>query len=567
MESNISKSSEMLAKEALIHTLRSKLKKQRTTLKRLKTRLENVKGEIKEIQINTQNILFAKISKLESLRKEIGELSQKVNTSKQFSKSDKMDLNELAQDFLEEHIFGSEFEGFREAERKIEEGDFDENARAEMRDMFQEFRVEPDQEEQKNIREVFKNLSRKFHPDLAKNKKQEAEYHRLMLQINEAYAAHDVHTLLEMEQRYLTEEFDLSGISITSDMLQLEIKRLQSEIESINGQIDRTSLEIKQIRQSDLGQMLTGVKKAEREGAGLEAMEAEFDGIIQMLEQMKAGFEDSLDRGEVSPILTQMIDPLDAILQGDMPGGMEGIEDLLSMFSYDYEENENPVFPPGSAVKVKVAIKHPYDFRISTKNWQGWVEGAYIDEEGSPFYSVLFDSETMKSMPKSLLRKAIAEGEDFQELDFFEHQLVSATRREERAASLITYRMLQTEAQWETLVKGKKLELVKSILLADPEEDDQTNWGVYLAGCMPFQAKGKGQFELQRNKQVKAKKLYDFHPNIGFTALVQEEKGKKRPYEYPLFDLIPLDDQLKMVVELHDIWFHEVYLDDEGLVW
>jgi hypothetical protein len=362
MDKNISKSSATLEREAKVKALRASLKQRKSTLKGLKTRLKHFKEDIRDTQQNTQNVLFNSISKLDSLREEIGELAKKLKKHLQFSKEDKLALDEIAQQFLDENIFGNEFAEIRQAQQKMEEGDFDvgENEQAEMWDMFQAFQVAPDQKEQQDIREVYKKLSRKFHPDLARGKKQEAEYHRIMQQINEAYKAHDIQALLEIESLYLTEEIDLSATFTTSDMLQQEIKRLQRELESINGQIDRVSQEIKQIRQSELGQMLTNVNRAERAGMGIGAMESEFDQMIQQLENIREGFEDTLKRGEVSPILMQMLNPFDVFHRdGTIGGGEDLMElvDIFSMFESDYEVNENPLFPEGSCVKVKTTKK------------------------------------------------------------------------------------------------------------------------------------------------------------------------------------------------------------------
>jgi len=62
------------------------------------------------------------MSKMESLRVEIGELVKTLNKNKHFSKADKMALNEMAQEFLEGNIFGDEFDEFQESQRKMEKG-------------------------------------------------------------------------------------------------------------------------------------------------------------------------------------------------------------------------------------------------------------------------------------------------------------------------------------------------------------------------------------------------------------------------------------------------------------
>ena len=574
MEKNITKSPEMLAKEAKIKDLQKALKKRKSVLKSLKTRLKNTKSDIEDVQRNIQNIMFSRMSKMDELRIEIGELALKMKDNKHFSKADKKALDEMSKEFLDGNIFGEEFEEIREAKRKTEEGDFDfdENFRAKMRDAFSEFKVEPKQEEQKDIRKVFIKLSRKFHPDLAENEKQAAEYHGMMQQINEAYKSNDIHTLLELQQLYLMEELDLSTASITIDVLQNEIDRLNRDVEFINGQVDRTSLEIKQLRKSEMGSMLTGIKKADREGEGIEAMEAQFDEMIGQLEQIKAGFADSLERGSISPILIQMMNPFAGIFGGDMPDDMpdipEGMEDIFGdLFSMmmdeeaedDYEENENPKFPVGTPVKVKLAVKSTIDGETSMKSWQGWVDYAYFNEEDLPIYTINFNIPTMKKMPKSLLKEAIENGIDFQQVDLYEHQIVTAKENGDVDDAIEFAENLRVDTQWEDAVDGEYLSLIKKILKANPNRTDEDNWTTYLKSIVPFEAKGMGKFELKKGKKVIVKDIDHCNINIGFTVIIQEEKSRKRPYEYPLDDLMPIDKTLLPIFELHGIWFYNFY--------
>ena len=200
--------------------------------------------------------------------------------------------------------------------------------------------------------------------------------------------------------------------------------------------------------------------------------------------------------------------------------------------------------------------------QTSMKGWQGWVEEAYFDEDGDAMYKVMFDSKTMEKMPKELLQIAIDEGQDFQLFDFFEAHLKAAKETEEQNDSVLTYRKLKTHTHWSMLINKEFVPFATSIMMADLEEDEKTNWENFLNANVPFKAKGKGQFELKRNKKVTVKRVYGFNPNVGFTVLIQEAKGKKRPYEYPLMDLIPEEFRMLRAAELHDIWFHEMYEDE-----
>jgi len=73
------------------------------------------------------------------------------------------------------------------------------------------------------------NLSKKFHPDKAKDAAQAEEYHSVMQKINDAYQNNDIETLLEMERVYLREEPDFEGVAM-ADILQQKIDYLNREI-------------------------------------------------------------------------------------------------------------------------------------------------------------------------------------------------------------------------------------------------------------------------------------------------------------------------------------------------
>jgi hypothetical protein len=78
--------------------------------------------------------------------------------------------------------------------------------------------------------------------------------------------------------------------------------------------------------------------------------------------------------------------------------------------------------------------------------------------------------------------------------------------------------------------------------------------------------KQKGQFDLAINKSVRVMELFSFYDDVGFTVLIQEKKGKGEPDEHPLRDLIPTDDHLRMVVELYNLWFLEIFEEDPLLL-
>ena len=295
MNKEITKSPAILEKEATIKALQAQLKKKKSTLKSLKTRLKNTKNDITDIQRAGSGQMMSKMAQMDKLRLEIVELVQQMKKIKGLSRADKAALKDMEQQFSSGDMFGENFKAYQEKTADMDtddfEANFDENERARMRDMFETFAVKPDKEEQKDIRKIFINLSQKFHPDKATSKKDEEEYHQMMQQINEAYQAGDIQTLLELEQLFLTENLDLSKVqSWTVDVLDQEIKRLKRDVGFIESQIARNSLELKNLRASDLGQMLTDMKRADKHGVGMEAALEQLDESIDRLTKNKGCF-------------------------------------------------------------------------------------------------------------------------------------------------------------------------------------------------------------------------------------------------------------------------------------
>ena len=168
MSKEISKSPEMLQKEAQIAELTKLIKKKRTTLKSLKTRLKNTKQNISDIQRTMSSAYMRMMDRMMALKDDIAATLQKLSKLKGLSKEEKKEIDLFAKDIDEVGQEDGNIADYEEYKRKMEEGDFDfdEHQRAKMHDIFQEFQVKPNEKEQRNIRKVFIKLSVQFHPCL-----------------------------------------------------------------------------------------------------------------------------------------------------------------------------------------------------------------------------------------------------------------------------------------------------------------------------------------------------------------------------------------------------------------
>jgi len=588
MSKQLAKSPEMLEKEAHIRDLQTRLKRAKTTLKSLKTRLQNSQQEIFDIQMKSSTQLMHRMERMDELRQEIAALAVELKKIKNMDRAEKEQLQNIADELTDFSKFGDVYDQYQE-NKNAEAGnfDFEEKERAKIRDAFGEFRVQPAKEEQRDIRRVFLRLSKQFHPDKARNEREVNEYHHIMQQLNEAYQNGDIHTLLEMEQLYLDAE-QIDAKAATVDSLQQNIERLQRNLQFIENQIERTSQEIKQLRRSDLGVMLTSLNRADREGEGLDDWIEHLDKMVALLERLRDGLKDSIEKGEVSPLLIELAmgeNPFDGMedeidvfdLFGQMMGeDMEegnGDFDLGDLFEGMFEEGfdeqqplDDPTFPIGSSVRVKLAVISYVDNRTSMRGWVGRVTDAYqLDEQR--VYDVEFDSLTLQKMPKRYVRDAVEDQECFSETTFYEHQLEATEPRDNPSDIVPTFRKLHHRYVWFYLDKPQKTRLQK-ILLQMPEKDDWENWNLYLKEhlAFPFIATARGDLgHLPERTPLKVLSIdsYDLSGEAGYVMEVENRPLGR--FTYPLSDLEPVDKKSKQYEILDDyLEWKEMMLGDDS---
>ena len=545
VEKNIAKSSEVLEKEEKLLALQALLQKRKLALRNVQHRLENTKKGIQKVQQDIQNALSSQMDKLNELREEIIGLSKELAENGYFGKVHQEAINRITHRILKGTTYGQKSEN--------------EPITAKRKDSFEAFEVSPEAKEQRNIRQVFIKLSKKFHPDLAENEAEEQDFHVIMQQINEAYKANDIQTLLEIEEAYLVEILDFSSQIITVDVLQKEIDRLERDIQFIDNQNDRLNTELKRLQKTDLGAMFLDKRKVEREGRGIKAMKATLQGMIDIVERLKTGFTDTKARGSISP---KMLDLINLFANSDkkrnkLYGEIDYENDDISALFGEPEKDdklEGQRFPIGSSVRVKKPISHYLHRETKMKDWVGTVRKAEYNKKGKLVYTVYFDSETMAKMPKLLIELAEKQDEHFQKYDFLESHLEATAARDTVKDRITANRAILIDTQWQHLLETDDLELLKSILLANPMLNNEENWYVYLEKNLPFNAKSKGEYGLKKNTEIEVKSIAGLSPEVGFIMTIRLGK-KRRLEEYPLIDLIPTKPNLLQdAVRLHEFW-------------
>ena len=585
MSKEVSKSPEMLQKEAKIKELQAILKKRKSVLKGLKTRLENSKKEIEDVQVKSSTQIEGIMERMEELRLEIIELAKKLKKLKNLSKEDKSALSMMAEEFSNEEELPDGYKEFQQQRKEMKEGnfeyDFEEQERAKFRDLFKEFQVKPDEKEQKNIRKVFVKLSNKFHPDRARNDKEEAEFHEMQQKLNEAYQSGDIHTLLELERLYLMDELDLTEAkSYTVDVLQQAIEKLEQELQFIENQITRFQQEIKSLRASDFGAMLTDLKRAKKAGFGFEDSLEEMQHSVDMFAEMRDAMKESLEMGELSP---KMMDLAYGPIGGESPFGpidpnmspeeaMAFLDELFSDGNGDLFEQINAhtqkaikkaKYKIGDTVQIKKAVTHPHNMKLSLKGMVGRVSFIDLDEKGRLIYDLSLDSPSMKALPLAFIEKCVSLDGDFQEVMVLEKEVEKCKPRDTSDDSIATFRTLHHQYNWSYLGKSQKKRL-QQILVANPSVNDPKNWEFHLSKKIkyPFEAVSRGEANNPPGIPMTVRGFAYFDEELG--GMMKIKSG--RDYmEYPLYDIEGTGKQKKidLLLEDYNAWYGDYFAMDD----
>ena len=609
MKKEISKSPEVLKQEALIKKLQAQLKKKKSTLKGLKTRLENSKKEIEEVQFKASTQMVGIMERMDEVRREIAVLSEKMKKIKGLSREDQHALEEMTEAFTQEDMFGEGFQEFQRKKAEQMEGnfDFEENARAKIRDLFEGLQVKPDEQEQKDIRKVFVKLANKFHPDRARTKKEELEFHEMQQKLNDAYQSGDIQTLLDMERMYLLEELDLSEAkAYTVDVLQQAVLKLEKETSFIENQISRCKSEIKNLRNSEFGSMLTDLKKAKKEGYGFDEQMVEMEEALQILIKVRDALKDSVEEGKISASFMEMAmggmggpmsgfpgleedtspEQLEEMMRelfgksGPMNGMDKNIspEKLEEMMGAVFGSNSGDFFDKVNAeaerayadakykteqtVRITKAISHPALKKVKLKNFVGRVLDVNYTNGNQLEYLISLDSVSLKQLPKEVFEISDDLGIDFQDVEVLEKALAPCEPRDTEEDNIGTFRSFFHQYKWRHLEPAQSKRLQK-ILLTHPEKNDEYNWREYLSKAVkyPFTAYTTGMVDGQVNKEMTVSGILGYNDDFGFIADI---KIGKKTGQFPLFDLQAKDKKSPVYHLLNDFCEWQMdYLDDD----
>ena len=124
-------------------------------------------------------------------------------------------------------------------------------------------KVELADEVKEDLKNLYRGLSIKYHPDKAKDEPERERFHVLMVKINQAYEDNDRPKLRELMDQAEREE------AIKSEMSSEKLARLKQDYQKTIAILDQLKREIQQIRENKTYCLRTSVQEASEQGRDL----------------------------------------------------------------------------------------------------------------------------------------------------------------------------------------------------------------------------------------------------------------------------------------------------------
>lgn len=340
MSKNIEKSSIVTKKEEILIRLQKTKKKLLYQLKRNKAKLRKLKKDATDLQQSMGGRMMGMMMDMNEVKNEVSDLLKQVRASKIIAEDEKDGLEDIITMFddldIIEEMTGISAEEFA---KKREKPNFntDEFNRQRAFNMFDEFSVQAEEMDQKGMRKTYLKLASRFHPDKAKSKKEKEQFHTLMQQIIAAYERGDMEELLVLEAKYADTatlaDMDVSNEVAIVDFLDGEIAKIKRESGLLGKQLSRVKQEVKNIRKSDLGNLVKSEKEARK--YGYNTVEDEIEILQQQfetLQQTRDGLKEYLETGLMPESVQQVF------MQPNKEEDVFGLEELL--MSLDEEDSD-----------------------------------------------------------------------------------------------------------------------------------------------------------------------------------------------------------------------------------
>jgi len=244
-----------------------------------------LKEELLQRKIKEKQEAFYEIkNEYEDLKQEVNDLEEELEELDEFDDSydelyeelqnHKEQLNQKRKEIKEAKETLEEDEAFKEYEEVKK--DYEEFSK-EYEEVISQERFELNEEEQKELKKLFRQASRLCHPDIVTDELKE-QAHEIMAQLNDAYKQKD----LQQVKKILTSLESGIVFEVASDKIN-NAELLKVKIADIREQLNAVTTEIEEIQEDETFQTLQ-----------------EIDDLAAYFEQMKTQMESTLEQLEIS---------------------------------------------------------------------------------------------------------------------------------------------------------------------------------------------------------------------------------------------------------------------------
>jgi Calcium binding len=212
----------------------------------------------------------------------------------------------------------------------------------------------------------------------------------------------------------------------------------------------------------------------------------------------------------------------------------------------------------GDSVIVKPGVKDP-DTSKNIGGWQGRISDI-SEDDGETIVSILWDSVTLKKMPRSMIESCEDEGLDWREMRLGVSDVKTASPRDAEEDVEEAIEEIESQTAWLFLgEEGKRIQKVLDGIDPDDTMEILEAWEAHLGEKLkfPFEAEivehvRRSSLRIGDRMTVKGIRVVDDVYGI-FVEVTRDHDS----YEFPLCDLEAIDKQAKnyQLVKDYVVWY------------
>ncbi len=244
--------------ELEVEKLQKEIEDRKERIVELELEIETLKRDLASFQAEVDRRLGPLYVELDRLALRRRRYEARIERLKKYKKQGRKLNPETIEKEIDEQ-FQKEWEELREKQRRAEAS-------------AQQAPEPLSLDEKEELQRVYRKLVRRFHPDLAESEAERERNHRIMIEINQAYAEGDLHRLKLLEAKEFPEEAPLNE-TVGEKLVRLIRRRYE-----LDQAIGRLEGKREELRASKTYQLMQRVKEEAEQGNDLFA---EWEGELE----------------------------------------------------------------------------------------------------------------------------------------------------------------------------------------------------------------------------------------------------------------------------------------------